>query len=537
LHVWKEKVININNFNLSSNGLLKKVAKFDISENDLASIESYLSGNQDFENKLIKIIKDVFANPANKNLPGSFYRIFGFFKSNVIKDIFSYFIDKKISTDILSDMLENNGNIGLVYAVLEIFFDNASKYLSDTSGFVKFIGKNIPLTPSYDRNMVRHFLLNLAIPSFLNDENIKNLMKLEMPGLITKFRKNIFSLSKSLAVNIANHLYNDHDNLEKLPEYKDEIGKFLDFDLWTFTDTYEELSSCINGLVDSGNYDDTQVFYRINEISNMAFKNFDVKSAVFAELIVNLSDKVFSTSLKDDAVEKECELLINGVDVFEKGVIKDLLKRINRIKGILSRKDDTVKNLILCLLIDDDLKAVDMKKDKKSENSDLNPLDDTDLVYNPKNEIHLSFDDRKYLIKKSSEDGKEFFILSAHEDVAQADVKCENEDAVKKELEKIGFDYISVDNLMNKIRTLMTDQIRKDENPLHDNMLDAAVEVVNEVKSGFEENEIEDKKNDIVEIAGEVLEDRKNIQNSDISRKIILSAIDISLKEKDFEDL
>jgi hypothetical protein len=542
-----------NNINLSFHFLLKKINGSDISETDLLKIKTLLDENAlprlknvssqmkvVFESKIIKKIKDLFDDQRIKNFPPSFYKLFNFFKPNVIEDIFSYFIERKMSIRSLIDLIKVTENAVTIHKILDIFIDNIAAYKNEKD-FFEFYKGSIVLLPSSGGDSIRHFLFFISLLYFINDENIRSLIKTDALKIIGEFRKNLFDNSRKSTVDIVKSLIENKSDMNKIVSFREKAEEILKFDLWTYTETHAEIISYMNGFFESKyvDPDDKKMFYKLNEISNKAFKNFDLNMSQYIITVQNLSEKIYNPSDDEMNVVKECELIAGGFDIFEKEILKTVLKKINRIKGMSAKKDETTRNRMLHLLIDDDLKIIETRKDRKTESGgDLGPLDDVELVYNPKNEILLYFDDKKYVIRKTVLDDKEIFMLSGYEnDSSLSQVNCENEESLKSEMEKIGFDRIDIEKNMNKIRILTGNHAKDEKVSDEEAILDAAVEVVNEIKSGYAKDEIEVKKEDIAVIAGEVLDDRKKIFNDEKSKKIIAAAIDISLKEKDFEDL
>ena len=556
-----KRMMPLNKFTLTSILLLRKINGSEISSNDIEEIGRYINDNPEFENKVINKIKTLF-DKSEKEFANSFFKIFRYFKLNTINDIFSYFIERKIDIKILSGIIDNSIDTGFVHLILKIFISGISGYKS-TNGLLEYYFRWITKIPSINNDLVDKFLFFLSFSVFIHEKKNIDELKDDLLKTVTIFRKSLFDLAKNETINTMNSLINSKFEKEKSILIREKLDGILNMDFWTYTETINDITTCLNGYydnIDSGEKNDTGALYTINDISNRAFKNFDINMNQFVENICDLISKLFDNSLEDNVANGECEIIAGHFDISEKNIVRAVFKKAVISKGILIKIDSVIKNRILHLLIDEDLKSNDFFTNEKSgndrsseindgtgitthqANSGLNPLDDPESVYNPRNEVQFYIDDIKFVIKKKEED--KFLIIKNGRNGNSTELQCDDMDSLKKELETSGMDNLTIEKNINKVKYLTAEGISTDNILTQDyfvqdeKLLDTAVEVVNEIKSGYNKEEAEEKKKDIADIAGDVFDDRKKfMMDKTKSRKIIKAAIEISLKEEDFEDL
>ncbi|HOV13387.1 MAG TPA: hypothetical protein PK771_03795 [Spirochaetota bacterium] len=426
-----------------------------------------------------KITETQLLDFLKNNLESNIYDLFDMLSDSGIL-LFISDISKINTSDIMLNRLINSiKNESLIFRIIKIIFESNFIHIKNYdmfyTNFSNFMFKIYDST-----KMIQNFYMFVGFAFMTDNIIIKILFRRTLTENATLFREKMFSYSKNVFANMLNEFLNGKDKSLIITNKKN----ILNWDLWDYTQTTDDIRDFFNYLENQNDFLDTEIFSKMNEISNKTFKNFDINFENFKNNIILISDNLYEENV-------EIEIYFDNLNTFEKTVIKNVSESLLQIFQDNKVYSNKIKEKLLKLLIDDEFKK-NVNLDLDDDSVSITPISDALDVYN-ENEKKLNPED---------------FDIEPSDFYPQNEIKKENTDTTN---------YITKNN--------------------EEEILKAAIEIVKEINNNFDPKEFIEEKIRIVEMVKDILNERKRINDELKLKKIIDKAIDEVLYEKDFEDL
>ncbi|HPO49585.1 MAG TPA: hypothetical protein PLO89_04590 [Spirochaetota bacterium] len=414
-----------------------------------------------------------------------------FIKKNITEDIFDSFdllgdkslkiILDEISTLNTSDifinkLLKSLKNKNTIFRIIKIIFESDFIHIKNCDIFYKNFS-NFVFGINEEKKLILDYITFSGFALLTKNEVVKLLFTRTLPENAILLREKIFSYIKNVFANLLNAFLESKDILF----INSEKNRVISWDIWLYTETERDIEEYFYFLENQTEFDEFDIFSKMNKISNKTFKKLDENFENFSK---NLT--LFSEIIYDDS--NDVENCFDKFNLFEKNVLKEVLYNISenyKKKGLIS---ESLYDKILGLLIDEDFKKKENIESSDDDGVFISPLNDTSDIY--------------------SENIKPPQII---ENDTQKDLKEAKNDSLpdKKEM--------------------------KPSN--NDEILKIAIEIVKELENSVTPEDLLKEKSKITEIVKEVLSERKKISEEEKIRAVIDQAINEVLRENDFEDL
>ncbi|OHD21428.1 MAG: hypothetical protein A2086_11690 [Spirochaetes bacterium GWD1_27_9] len=459
----------------SKDDFFKKRDFKNITKDDLVNFKKYLTIKPQYQKFIYDLIKKSIENNNFTYFEIEFVEMFELFSISNIKEILFVISKKEFGDLYLLKIIKNIQNKTILNDILLFIGENDFTLIKNVNYIEEIYLNNIFRIELIAKNGIKNFFLLLNFGILNRNQDINNRFVTLLVNIIKEYREFIFSIAKNKVVSFVEELINIKDKL-LLEEQKIKIDYILEFDLWDYSETVDELKKWfyeICSIILNKNADYTHLFKQLNQISNNTFKKFDSKMNNF---ILNI--KELSYSLYDENTQFDIN---KSFDPLEAMIIKKTLYKLFVYYSQNKQINENLSIKLLNLTMDEDVK--DRKVETKE--NEITPLSDVDEIYDSKTSVSFEEKEEKAYSTQKKEPKEEI-----------SEVLKENKEVVK-----------------------------------------VAIDIIKEIGRDFDIKEIQKEKESITDMVKEMLKERRKINEEKNIRIIIDEAIKEVLTEKNFEDL